>query len=157
MSASPDRTAGDGGAVRPAVLANPHVSAAGTRRRSPTRRRAAGMDLLAAMMPENGGKGSLDYALRKMLKDDFPDILWQHNSDSRRAHAGFPDWCLLGPRRLMFRELKRQGHKPTPGQAEWLAALRRAGEDAGVWTPIDLLTGRIARELSVLASVRSTP
>lgn len=51
----------------------------------------AGIALLAARMPENGGSGSLDHALRVMLRDDFPGLKKQHNSDSRRAHSGFPD------------------------------------------------------------------
>jgi hypothetical protein len=118
-------------------------------------------DVLAKAMPENGGKGSLDYALRMMLAGDFTGrLLWQHNSDSRRAHGGWPDWVIARavrpgmPGAAMFRELKREGEKPTRGQREWLCALEAAGFDAGVWYPHDYYDGTIARELAALAGLR---
>lgn len=112
-----------------------------------------GLALLASKMPENGGQGSLDHALRKLL-EGFPQLLWQHNSDSRRAHAGFPDWVIAGPGGLLVRELKRETTKPTAAQEAWLEAFLWAGVNAGVWRPTDLLDGTIARELAELAGMR---
>jgi hypothetical protein len=116
---------------------------------------------LARLMPENGGSGSLDYKLREMLAGNFADdLLWQHNSDSRRAHKGWPDWFiarkvpLLTPGAALVRELKREGQNPTRGQQEWLDALEAAGFDAGVWRPSDYYSGRIALELAALAGRR---
>jgi hypothetical protein len=108
---------------------------------------------MASKMPENGGRGSLEHALIKMLDDNFPAFLRQHNSDSRRAHRGWPDWAIGGPRGVIFRELKRESEKPTKAQQAWLDALTASGADAGVWRPSDLLSGRIARELAALAGI----
>ena len=112
-----------------------------------------GVALLASRMPENGGKESLDYRLRKMLADDFPQLLRQHNSDSRRAHEGFPDWVIAGPGGLIVRELKRETTHPTAAQSAWLWAFRAAGISAEIWRPSDLLSGRIARELAAIAGL----
>jgi hypothetical protein len=121
----------------------------GSRRRKP---KLTGLALMASLMPENGGKGSLEYALIKMLEDNFPQLLRQHNSDSRRAHEGFPDWVITSRCGYMIvRELKRESTQPTPAQDAWLAAFRAAGISARVWRPSDLLSGRIARELAALA------
>lgn len=121
--------------------------------------RLDGLALMAARMPENGGVGSLDYALRQMLKGFEGRLIWQHSSDSRKAHSGWPDWVIA--RRagtdargaMLVRELKRESTEPTEEQLEWLAALRAAGIDAGLWRPSDLLSGRIGRELAELAGL----
>jgi hypothetical protein len=111
-------------------------------------------------MPENGGKGSLDYAVREMLADDFPALLKQHNSDSRKAHRGWPDWVIARkdrpglPGAVLVWELKREGEDPTPEQQEWLDALSAAGFNAGVRRPSDYYSGRMARELAALAGLR---
>ncbi len=125
-----------------------------------TETRTRAIDVLARAMPENGGSGSLDHALRKLLDDDFPGLLRQHNSDSRRAHRGWPDWVIGRrdrpgtPGTVIVRELKREGEDPTPEQQDWLDALAAAGLDAGVWRPRDLYSGRIQRELAALAGLR---
>lgn len=75
--------------------------------------------------------------------------VWQQHA--KRAEKGFPDWVIAGPAGHIFRELKREAEKPTPRQEEWLAVLAFGGADAGVWRPSDLLSGRIARELTALA------
>ena len=133
---------------------------------TPAPRRQAVLDRLGAArqraanaMPENGGKGSLDYELRQMLEKLRSRLLWQHNSDSRRAHRGWPDWCIArrarsgGRGAVIFRELKREGEDPTDEQQEWLDALRCAGFDVGVWRPSDYYSGRIQRELAALAGL----
>lgn len=119
------------------------------------------MLVLARAMPENGGRGSLDYALRAMLEKDFGrSLLWQHNSDSRRAHRGWPDWVIGRrvppgvPGAVLVWELKREGEDPTREQREWLDALAAAGINAGVRRPSDYCSGRMARELAALAGLR---
>jgi hypothetical protein len=103
-------------------------------------------------MLENGGRDSLDGRLRAMLRRDFPQLAWQHNSDSRRAHSGWPDWVIgARPGGVLVRELKREHLNPTRAQQEWLDILEAAGLDVGVWRPSDLLSGRIARELAAIA------
>lgn len=113
-----------------------------------------GLALLAARMPENGGSDSLDYKLRKMLADNFPGLLKQHNSDSRRTHSGWPDWTIGGPRGVIFRELKREGKNPTAEQQAWLDVLAAGGANVGVWRPTQYYDGTIARELAVIADLR---
>lgn len=114
--------------------------------------RVSGMALIAAMMPENGGSESLDYKLRALLKG-FPTLRYQHNSDSRKAHRGFPDWVISGPGGMAVWELKREGLDPTAEQQAWLDDFERAGVPAGCRRPSDLLSGRIARELAALAGL----
>lgn len=57
-----------------------------------------------------------------------------HTRYSIRSEAGFPDWVLVAPRRLVIAECKREGDLPrpghfgargrwVPGQDEWLARL----------------------------------
>lgn len=74
-----------------------------------------------------------------------------HCHSSKFSEKGYPDWHILGPTRSLYRELKREGKKPTAAQQEWLDGLTRAGYDAGVWLPSDRLSGRIVRELQQLA------
>lgn len=63
---------------------------------------------------------------------------------------GFPDEVLVGTR-ILYRELKMQDKYPSAKQREWLAALEAAGADVAVWKPLDLLTGRIAREIAAVS------
>ena len=76
-----------------------------------------------------------------------------HTHDSRRSQPGFPDLVLVSARsgRVMWRELKRQKEKPSAEQQEWLDALRAAGQDAGVWRPADLISGRVLAEFTARA------
>jgi hypothetical protein len=74
-------------------------------------------------------------------------ILRYHTHDSRRSEPGFPDEVLVGRRRMLYRELKQQGKKPTAAQQKWLDRLQALGHDVGVWRPEDLLSGRILREM----------
>lgn len=73
-------------------------------------------------------------------------LLRYHTYDSRRSEPGFPDEAI-GGRRILFRELKRQGKNPTVAQQAWLDTLVAAGYDAAVWRPEDWFSGRIAAEM----------
>ena len=100
----------------------------------------------------------IEDAIRRILKD-LPQIWARHETDSRGARAGWPDWTFLrraiGPRlgAAMFRELKTATGKLSAAQQECLAFLRAAGLDADVWREEDLRSGRIARELAALAGI----
>lgn len=67
---------------------------------------------------------------------------------------GWPDLVLVGPRGVLFRELKAARGRVSRDQAEWMLALARAGEDVGVWRPYDLVDGRIEDELAAISQVR---
>lgn len=64
---------------------------------------------------------------------------------------GFPDLVLVGPRGVLYRELKADGGRLRPEQEVWLAALRRAQQDAAVWYAHDLKDGLLQVEIRWLA------
>ncbi|TMR92401.1 VRR-NUC domain-containing protein [Nonomuraea basaltis] len=78
-------------------------------------------------------------------------VYWTWNS--KHSPAGFPDVFLLHPvtGTVIIRELKMVGggkkHQPTEAQQAWLDAFGVAGLDAAVWTPADMISGRIREEL----------
>lgn len=74
---------------------------------------------------------------------------WYHTHDSRRSPAGFLDLYLVHAiqKRTMLREIKTTKGRLRPAQRDWLADLRAAGEDADVWRPADLASGRVLAEL----------
>lgn len=116
-------------------------------------RRAAGVPLagskaIAAAMSEDKGPDSLDAHVRRLMKD--LNLRGYHTHDSRRSPSGFPDWVIVG-RGVLYRELKSERGKCSPQQMEWLTKLTQAGADANVWWPTDLLSGRIARELTAIS------
>lgn len=74
-----------------------------------------------------------------------------HTYNSRRSPSGWPDSAMVGVGGFMVRELKRQREKPTPAQQAWLDDLTRAGVNADVWRPADLISGRIQTEIAALA------
>jgi hypothetical protein len=61
--------------------------------------------------------------------------------------VGWPDVVVVGPAGVLYRELKTKTGRPTAEQLVWLEALQRAGQDAVIWRPEDLRSGRIQREL----------
>lgn len=75
-----------------------------------------------------------------------------HTHRSQHSVAGFPDDVILGPTRMIFRELKRESFDPSPAQREWLDHLAAIGQDVGVWRPSDWLSGRIMAELQALSA-----
>ena len=76
-------------------------------------------------------------------------LLCYHTHDSRRSEAGFPDLVIVGER-VIYRELKSARGRVRPEQRVWLDALTAAGQDADIWRPRDLHSGRIASELTSL-------
>ena len=73
-----------------------------------------------------------------------------HPYDSRRSQPGWPDSVIIGPRGILYRELKSQSGRPTSEQTEVGYRLKAAGADFAIWRPADLLDGTIARELAAL-------
>jgi hypothetical protein len=105
---------------------------------------------LAAAMPEDRGPGSLETHLRKLMADLG---LWGfHPHTSQRSAKGWPDWVIIGPRKIIFRELKSEHGTLTPEQKQVGEMLQRAGQNWRVWRPSDLLSGQIAKELTEIAA-----
>lgn len=64
-----------------------------------------------------------------------------------QGHAGFPDLCLCGHKRLILVELKSDDGKVSPEQWLWIDALTLAGVEAYIWRPEDWEDGTIAKAL----------
>ena len=78
-------------------------------------------------------------------------LLVYHTHDSRRSDAGFPDLTIVGSKRMLFRELKKEDGRVSPMQQYWIDRLNDVGQDAGVWRPSDM--PRIVRELGTLGAI----
>lgn len=76
--------------------------------------------------------------------------------DSRRlVHGkGFPDLVIVGPRSVLFVELKDDGGRLARDQLQWQYALKAAGARHLVWRPHHWRTGEIRIELQHLAFTR---
>lgn len=74
-----------------------------------------------------------------------------HTFDSRRSQPGFPDLVIVGKRRILYVELKRQGKKLTPQQQSWREAVERTAQRGGheyhLWRPLDWLDGTVEEAL----------
>lgn len=73
-----------------------------------------------------------------------------HTHDSRRSEPGFPDLVIVGREGIIYRELKTQKGRVRPEQNQWITDLIRAGQNAGLWRPADLLNGTILNEMRAL-------
>lgn len=118
------------------------------------RRLAAGAslaDIQAAAMTEDRGPDSLDAHVRKLMKDLG---LWgYHPLNSIGSRKGWPDWTIIG-NRIIYRELKSERGTLRPDQALVRDLILAAGGDWALWRPSDLLSGRIASELTAISRLR---
>ena len=116
---------------------------------------------MAAAMSEDRGPDSLDAHVRKLMRDlgltgfHVEKSLDVEKNRKNVSVKGWPDWSIRGPRGVLFRELKSQRGRVEPEQREWLDALAAAGADVDVWRPEDLLSGRIAHELTAISALRA--
>lgn len=96
---------------------------------------------------------------------DARGVRWVHMSNQpsrrRRGHLrGFSDLFLCGDSGVMFRELKSLDgvNRGVRGrQVDWKYDLLAAGQDWAIWSPADLSSGQIARELDELAGTTARP
>lgn len=89
-----------------------------------------------------------------------PALRWLHVPDSRQlpGNPGFPDFIVVGPGGVIFREAKpHPGARLRPGQTGWSYALMAAGADFALWYPEDLANGSVGRELDQLANPAASP
>lgn len=78
-----------------------------------------------------------------------------HTYDSRGCAPGFPDLVIVG-KRVLWRELKSTRGQLTRDQTQVLAGLVQAGQDAGIWRPVDWFSGRIQTQLMAVRQ-RNSP
>jgi len=83
----------------------------------------------------------------------FPDLMWHHCPDSRGCSGtpGLPDFIIIGPRGIIWREAKpHPGELPRGGQVAWKYAVMANLMNYDVWTPADVASGRVRAELLAL-------
>lgn len=74
-----------------------------------------------------------------------------HTRDSRGSARGFPDWVLVGPGGILYREDKSVAGTLTVDQRAWGAVIVTGGGNWSVWRPGDWHSGRIRREIDAIA------
>lgn len=79
-------------------------------------------------------------------------LLAYHPYDSRRSRRGFPDLVIVGPRGVLFRELKSDTGRMEPDQTCWGQGLADAGANWSIWRPADWHSGRIRAEIDALTA-----
>lgn len=75
-----------------------------------------------------------------------------------QGHAGFVDLVIAGLGGVPVPGVEDR-HRPyhCPATHDWLGRLNTAGQDADIWRPEDLRSGRIERELRALRIPRGDP
>jgi hypothetical protein len=85
------------------------------------------------------------------------NLLWFHDFDSRKNPPGLPDLIIVGPGGILYAELKSE-HGPTSMmQTRWLRALLAQRQQAVIWRPSDLRTGKIEKLISGCGSWATAP
>ena len=72
------------------------------------------------------------------VKEEAESRRWlaYHTYRSKHSEPGYPDWCLVRGRRIIFAELKREKGKVTDAQDRWLQALSFIeNAEVYVWRP----------------------
>ncbi|SDT74144.1 hypothetical protein [Actinoplanes derwentensis] len=112
-----------------------------------------------AAPPTPGPDEELEAPLQKYVRAECRerDLLHYHTARSDRSEPGFPDSVIVGPRGVLFRELKSGTGRPNADQVVWLQRLQDAGADADIWTPQDRRSGRILNELNWVARRAPAP
>lgn len=107
--------------------------------------------VIAAKMTEDRGPDSLQAILVSYLSQ--LDLAGHHVRDSRRGGGmpGWPDWVIIGPGGILYRELKAEHGIVEPDQRRMGALISRAGGDWDVWRPRDLFSGVILLQLTAIS------
>jgi hypothetical protein len=77
-------------------------------------------------------------------------LLYYHTHDSRNSPAGFLDVVVAGPGGLLFAELKSATGRLSAAQKRWVIMLTSLGCNVAVWSPVEMRSGAIARQLQTL-------
>lgn len=103
-------------------------------------------------MKEDQGPDSLEANLRRLMK--YYHLYGFHARSAIGSEAGWPDWVIIGPTGILFRELKSQRGELTVEQRRVGSKLAKVGQDWAVWRPQHLLDGTIERRLSAIATIK---
>ena len=104
-------------------------------------------DLHAAAMTETELEEQVRDACRKL------GVIRIHIYHTRGTTAGVPDDVLIGPRGVLWRELKTMAGRMSPAQRAMGEALLAAGQNWALWRPDDWFSGRIKLELMAVAGL----
>lgn len=110
------------------------------------------LEVRARMMTER----DLEQTVAAMAR--YRNLRRYHTHRSDRSPAGYPDDVLVGPRRILYAELKTELGRASVEQADWLDALGLVAATAPdtmrvrLYRPSDLLAGRIDADLAWLAA-----
>ena len=104
--------------------------------------------LHAAAMTEAELEEQVRDACRKL------GVIRIHIYHARGTTPGVPDDILIGPRGVLWRELKTMTGKVSPAQRAMGEALLAAGQDFDTWRPVDWFSGRIKSELTAISGLR---
>lgn len=106
----------------------------------------------AALMKEDRGPDSLEAHLRRLLADHH--LYGFHTRVAIGSEPGWPDWVIIGPRGIIFRELKTQRASLTVDQRRVGSMLGKHDLDWAVWRPQHLFDGTIERRLVKIAAFK---
>jgi hypothetical protein len=74
-----------------------------------------------------------------------------HDHDPRGTGGrGWPDWVIIGPRGVLWREIKPEGAELSSGQRRLGYLLQASGQDWAVWGPGDLAGGLARKQLEAI-------
>lgn len=90
----------------------------------------------------------------------YPALLWHRCPDSRGCCGipGLPDFLIIGPGGILWREAKpHAGEHPRGGQVAWKYGIMAHVMNWAVWTPADVASGLVQRELDQLTQPSPAP
>lgn len=90
-------------------------------------------------------ESDLDYHIRAWSRDMGLRAI--HHRISIGAESGWPDWVIIGPHGVLFREGKGARGRISDAQREVIGELQRHGLDAGYWFPANAADGSVKAEL----------
>lgn len=79
-------------------------------------------------------------------------LLCYHTHNSQRSAKGYPDLTIVGPRGIVFAELKNATYKQSLDQRCWEAGIREAGGTFYLWRPEHWHSGEIRETLEGLCA-----
>lgn len=103
-------------------------------------------------MKEDQGPDSLEANLRRLMKDYH--LYGFHARSAIGSEAGWPDWVIIGPNGILFRELKSHRGELTVEQRSVGSKLGKVGLDWAVWRPQHYFDGTIERRLAAIAAIK---
>lgn len=108
-----------------------------------------------AALPGNAmTEAELQREVRAMARELRLETVHLTKQAARGNPPGWPDLIILGPRGILFRELKSDLGRVSREQSAMGAKLLCVGGNWDIWRPDSLTSGRIRKELAEIALSR---